>query len=201
MSLRKSLLTIAFGLTASLLPSCSIIQKPGTGLAAYQNYDRPAKLPGNPDNVTVKVSIRRQRAYVMEGQEMLLAMPVTVGTPSTPTPRGTYQITDKQEKRRTRNGAPTPYWCGFAPKLGFHTGWLKHYPCTDGSIRMHENLAPKFYRLVKRGTPVEIAYAQTEDLTHWRMPLPPDSGPLPDYPTTFYKGDGYFKQHKDPVFE
>jgi len=201
MDLRKAILPLVLALAAGLLPSCSITQKPGAGLASYQAYDRPAKLPENPDKVTVQVSIRRQRAYVMEGQQVLLAMPISVGTPDTPTPRGNFRITDKKEKRRTKNGSPTPYWCGFTPKLGFHTGWLKHYPCTDGSIRLHENLAPKFYRMVKIGTPVSISYLQPQDLTHGRMPLPPDSGPLPDYAATLYKSDGYFRQHKEPVFE
>jgi len=201
MNLRKAILPLLLALAAAVLPSCSIEQEMGAGLSAYQSYDRPAKLPANPDAVTVKVSIRRQRAYVIEGSEVLMSMPVSIGTPATPTPRGDFRITSKEQKRRTKNGSPTPYWCGITPKIGFHTGWLKHYPCTDGCIRMHENLAPKFFRLVKPGTPVEISYSQPEDLIVGKIPLPPDSGPLPDYPDNLYKGDGYFRQHKEPVFQ
>lgn len=201
MDLRKLSLSLLLALAAAVLPSCSIAQKKGTGIQAYQNYDRPAKLPTNPDAVSVKVSIRRQRTYVMEGSEILMVMPVSIGTPSTPTPRGDFRITSKQEKRRTKNGSPTPYWCGISPKIGFHTGWLKHYPCTDGCIRMHENLSPKFFRMVKVGTPVNISYFQQEDLLQGNIPLPPDSGPLPDYPPSLYKSDGYFRQHKEPVFQ
>lgn len=201
MDFRHSILPLALALSTALLSSCSIIQKNGTGLAAYQAYDRPAKLPSNPDNVSVKVSVSRQRTYVMEGSELLMVMPVSVGAPATPTPRGDFRITGKQEKKRSKNGSPMPYWCGFKPKLGFHTGWLKHYACTDGCIRMHENVAPKFFRLVEVGTPVNIAYSQPEDATHGRIPLPPDSGPLPDYPASLYAGDGYFKQHKDPTYD
>lgn len=198
---RRTTQALLLGAVALLLPSCSIIQEPGSGQAAYRAYDRPAKLPTDPEAVTVDVSIRRQRAYVMEGNKVLMAMPVSVGTPSSPTPRGSFRIINKLDRRRTKNGSPTPYWCGFTPKLGFHTGWLKHYPCTDGSIRMHENLAPKFYRMVKVGTPVHISYSQPQDETHGRMPLPPDSGPLEDYSKDFYKGDSYFRQHKEPVFQ
>ena len=97
-------------------------------------------------------------------------------------------------------GTPMPYWCEFKPAYGFHTGWVKHHPCTHGCIRMHENLAPKFFRLVSVGTPVSIAYSQPEDATYGNIPLPPDSGPLPDYPGSMYVGDGYFTRHKTPKY-
>jgi hypothetical protein len=32
------------------------------------------------------------------------------------------------------------------------------------------------------------------------VPLPPDAGPLPDYKLSIYTGDGYFTQHKTPVY-
>jgi lipoprotein-anchoring transpeptidase ErfK/SrfK len=185
----------------------------------------PTKLPSNPSNVRVKVSISKQRTYVMEGNEVLLAMPVSVGTASSPTPSGSFRIFNKEAKRRANThgyaysgnqvkqtylskrppgwsfkGTPMPYWCEFKPAYGFHTGWVKHHPCTHGCIRMHENLAPKFFRLVSVGTPVSIAYSQPEDATHGNIPLPPDSGPLPDYPSTMYVSDGYFNRHKTPSY-
>jgi hypothetical protein len=64
---------------------------------------------------------------------------------------------------------------------------------------MHENLAPKFFQIVKVGTPVSIAQSQPEDST-MKIPLPPDAGPLPDYDLSVYITDGYFKQHKTPTF-
>jgi hypothetical protein len=66
---------------------------------------------------------------------------------------------------------------------------------------MHENLAPKFFRLVSVGTPVSIAYTQAEDAQWANMKLPPDSGPLPDYPVSMYLSDGYFSQHKAPKYQ
>ena len=207
------------------LPSCSITQKNGAGLTAYHSYDRPTKLPENPDAVTVKVSLSTQRTYVMEGSEILLSMPVSVGAPGNSTPTGNFTIFNKVEKKREQThgyayqgdqvkqvsigdkpagwsfkGTPTPYWCEFKANYAFHTGWIKHYPCTNGCIRMHENLAPKFYRLVKIGTPVSIAYSQPEDLIVGNIPLPPDAGPLPEYKGSMYTGDGYFRQHKTPEY-
>ncbi len=223
----KSILTLAAVISAAaLLPSCSSIQSGGSGLAAYHAYDRPTKLPRSPSAVRVKVSLSKQRTYVMQGSEVLLAMPVSVGAPGTSTPSGNFTIFNKVEKKRANThgyaysgsqikktmlssrpsgwsfkGTPMPYWCEFKANYGFHTGWVKHHPCTHGCIRMHENLAPKFYRLVKIGTPVSIAYSQPEDATYGSIPLPPDSGPLPDYAGTMYTGDGYFKQHKAPKYD
>lgn len=209
---------------ALFMPSCT--SSGIGGLTAYHAYDRPAKLPKNPSNVSVKVSLSKQRAYVMEGSDCLLAMPISVGAPGSSTPSGSFRIINKTEKKRANThgyahsgasikqtmlskkpagwlfkGTPMPYWCEFKPNYGFHTGWIKHHPCTHGCIRLHENLSPKFYRLVKVGTPVNIAYSQAEDAIHGNIPLPPDSGPLPDYPGTMYIGDGYFTRHKAPTFE
>jgi len=188
------------------ISSCSM-NKAGGGLSSYQAYDRPAKLPGNPSAVRVKVSLSKQRVYVMEGADMLMAMPVSIGAPVTPTPTGNFRITDKKHRYRAatrghaQKGEPMPYWCGFKPAYGFHTGWVKHHPCTNGCIRMHENLAPKFFRIVSVGTPVSIAYRQPEDAEWASMPLPPDAGPLPDYDGSIYAGDGYFTRHKTPEYE
>ena len=199
----------------------------GSGLVSYRAYDRPAKLPQNLSAVRVKVSISKQRAYVMEDGEMLMVMPVSVGKPDSPTPIGTFRISRKEHKHRdnaggyayrgnqvrkcdignkptgwTFRGAPLPYWCEFDPSYGFHTGWVRHSPCTtDGCIRMHENLAPKFFRMVTIDTSVNIAYAQPEDARWAYIPLPPDAGPLPDYPNQMYLGDDYFTQHKTPKFD
>lgn len=201
--------------------------KSGGGLAAYQAYDRPAKLPQDERAVQVKVSLSRQRAYVMEEGKMLMVMPVSVGKPDSPTPTGTFRISRKAHKHRDHargyayrgkqvrkcgieskpsgwsfKGAPLPYWCEFKPSYGFHTGWVRHSPCTgDGCIRMHENLAPKFFRMVSIGTPVIIAYSQPEDAEWSLIPLPPDAGPLPDHPASMYLGEGYFTHHRTPGFD
>ncbi len=222
----KAIVLMLLGIGAAAgLSSCSM-SKPGDGLAAYHAYDRPAKLPQNPQAVRVKVSLSKQRIYVMEGNDMLLAMPCSVGKPGSPTPTGNFRITDKVEKYRANThglarsgdtfrqtylknkpagwdfrGSPMPYWCEFKTAYGFHTGWIKHTPCSHGCIRMHENLSPKFYRIVSKGTPVSISYSQPEDAQWANMPLPPDSGPLPDYPKEFYWNGDYFTKHKTPTFE
>lgn len=217
----KKRLLLVLAAAAVALPSCSNMQSTGSGMEAYQAYNRPAKKASNPSAVRVKVSTSRQRVYVMEGDTPLLVMPVSVGTASTPTPKGNFRIFNKEAKHRANShgyaysgnnakktyigskpsgwsfkGTPMPYWCEFKPHYGFHTGWVKHTPCSHGCIRMHENVAPKFFELVKVGTPVNIASSQPEDAKYGNIPLPPDAGPLPDYAPMYYVGDGYFSQHK-----
>ncbi|MBC7980700.1 MAG: L,D-transpeptidase [Armatimonadetes bacterium] len=224
MRTQNILMAAAGAVVAMGFSSCSM-NKPGGGLSSYHSYDRPTKMPGNRSAVKVKVSLSKQRVYVMEGSEMLLAMPVSVGAPGTSTPSGSFRIFKKEAKHRANShgyaysgnqvkktmlsgkpggwsfkGTPMPYWCEFKPNYGFHTGWVKHTPCTHGCIRMHENLSPKFYQLVSVGTPVNISYSQPEDEKWSSMSLPPDAGPLPDYNPTMYTGDGYFSQHKAPKY-
>lgn len=223
----KTILTLATSVSVAVLfSSCGTVSSGGSGLAAYHAYDRPTKLPKNPRNVRVKVSLSKQRTYVMEGSEILLAMPVCVGTPDARTPTGSFSIISKDATYRANShgyaykgndvrktmlnkrpagysfkGTPMPFWCAFKPNYGFHTGWVKHTPASHGCIRMHENLGPKFFKLVSVGTPVSIAYSQPEDAIVGNIPLPPDAGPLPDYPSSMYLTDGYFKQYKQPVYQ
>ena len=217
--IRNALATVA----AFVVSGCAT--PPPDGLTVYENYDRPAHQADDPAKVVVKVSTARQRVYVMEESRLLLVMPVTVGAPATPTPHGDFRITEKDARHRASDhgfrhrgdrveksyrretpggwsftGRPMPYWCGFEPGYGFHTGWVKHCPSSDGCSRMHRNLAPKFFQLVRVGTPVIIRETLPEDAKHANIPLPPDAGPLPDYPGTYYLGEGVFTDHLQPRF-
>jgi len=96
---RKYIHCLAAAVASALfMPSCT--SSGIGGLAAYHAYDRPAKLPKNPSNVSVKVSLSKQRAYVMEGSDCLLAMPVSVGAPGSSTPSGSFRIFNMIEKKR-----------------------------------------------------------------------------------------------------
>lgn len=203
----------------------------GSSLAAYKAYDRPATLPTNPSAVKVKVSLAKQMVYVMEGSKPLLVMPVSIGKPAKPTPQGNFRIFGKNHYRRANThgyayqgsreapvnahkvllkhkpsghkflGTPMPYWCEFKGSYGFHAGWMKPYPCSSGCLRMHENLAPKFFRLVRNGTPVSIRQSQAEDATLGRnIPRPPDASPLPDYAPTLRMSQKIFTHHKPATF-
>ena len=218
---------LATGIFCVSLSSCGTSSSLSSqGLSGYQSYDLPASLPKDRSKVRVKVSTNNQMVYVMEGSKPLLVMPVSVGTSSTPTPKGHFRIFKKDHKHRANShgfayrgnqvrgcylrtkpsgwsfkGTPMPYWCEFKANYGFHTGWMKNSPCTLGCIRMHENLSPKFFQLVKNGTPVYISYTQPEDATIGRnVSRPPDASPLPNYPASMMLSDGYFHRHNKPVY-
>ena len=167
----------------SLLGGCS----PRVG----HNPNPVAYKPRNPNNVCVKVSLSKQQVYVMEGNKPLLVAATCVGTPGTPTPTGTFRAGAKIAKKRSGSygfykengtvraaqrgkgpehayvGYPMPYWVGLdsKPSYGFHEGYVHPGPRTHGCLRLHKNVAPKFYALVKPGTPIHIAHSQPEDLT------------------------------------
>ena len=221
-------LVSAAAIACFALSSCATTpnRKGGIGMRAYNSYDVPATLPTNPSNVRVKVSTNNQMVYVYEGAKILMVTPVSVGTSSTPTPKGNFRIFKKDHNHRANShgfayngnqikktylnkkpsgwsfkGTPMPYWCEFTANYGFHAGWMKHKPCTHGCIRMHVNVAPKFFRLVKQGTPVNIAYSQPEDATIGRnVKRPIDAGPLPDYPKADMLKNNVFTMHKTPTY-
>jgi lipoprotein-anchoring transpeptidase ErfK/SrfK len=227
MILRKLLAATLALAAAFAVSSCSNMPTGGASMAAYDAYDSPAKQPQNRGAVLVKVSLRNQMLYVMEGSEPLLVTPVSIGTPSKPTPQGSYRIFKKTHRHRANShgfaysgnqakktylaskpagwsfkGTPMPYWCEFKPNYGIHTGWMKPYPCTHGCLRMHHNVAPKFFQMVSVGTPVHIASSQPEDATIGRnVPRPPDASPLPDFAPSWYLSDAAFTHHKPVRFE
>ena len=196
-------------------------------MQAYEEYDLPATLPKTRSNVRVKVSLSNRMTYVMEGGTPLLVMPVTVGRDSAKTPTGSFRIRAKTRDYRAnthgyrikgdivrgcylRNkpagwgfkGTPMPYWCEFKSAYGFHTGWMKPFPASGGCLRMHKNVAPKFFRLVSVGTLVSIDYTQSEDETIGQnIPRPPDSTPFPGHPIRMMAlTDKFFSMHSTPIF-
>ncbi len=226
------LVLVAAFLISFFCSSCSNLRDDGEkalalAIQAYEDYDLPATLPKKRSNVRVKVSLSNRMAYVMEGRSPLLVMPVTVGRISAQTPTGSFKIRAKNRDYRANThgyrikgdtvrrcylknkpagwnfkGTPMPYWCEFKSAYGFHTGWMKPFPASGGCLRMHKNVAPKFFRLVSVGTPVFINDTQPEDETIGQnIPRPPDSSPFPGYPTGMMAlTDKFFSMHSTPTF-
>jgi lipoprotein-anchoring transpeptidase ErfK/SrfK len=153
---------------AILLSSCaSTVQK---GPQNSFTYDPPLTQPKNPSAVRVKLSTSAQRLYLVEGNEVLLATPVSVGKASSPTPHGTYPVRNKvQHRRRVSSpgaGYPMTYWVEFyQPAYGMHWGFVKPYPSTAGCVRIPLKAARKVYETVRVGTPIDIAKTQPWDAT------------------------------------
>ena len=63
MNFKSTLILAVAASAAAFLSSCSSTSSSGSGLAAYHAYDRPTKLPSNPGNVRVKVSLSKQHQH------------------------------------------------------------------------------------------------------------------------------------------
>ena len=160
------------------------------------SFDPPVKQPKNPSAVKVKLSTGAQRLYVVEGNEVLLATPVTVGKASSPTPQGDFKIYSKQAHRRRISqpgaGYPMTYWMEFKPAYGMHWGFVKPYPNTMGCVRLPLKSAKKVFALVKSGSPLHIAKRQPWDHTHGKHLPHLDDSRLPDPPKSYMMSSQVF---------
>ena len=73
---------------ALALSSCTNTAGSGGAHTSFK-FDPPVKQPTTSSTIRVKMSTSAQRLYVVQGDEVLLATPICVGTPSSPTPHGT----------------------------------------------------------------------------------------------------------------
>jgi hypothetical protein len=151
---------LAIGLSA-----CAVVSPTPNSFS----FDPPVQKPSNPSAVKLKLSTGAQRLYVVEGNTVLLATPVTVGTRSSPTPHGNFTIYSKVAHRRRVSspgaGYPMTYWMEFKPAYGLHWGFVKPYPSTHGCVRMPIDSARKTFALIRVGTPINIASSQPWDAT------------------------------------
>jgi len=173
-------------LALALLTGCETTRSGGNNSFTF---DPPVRQPRNPSNVQVKLSTGAQRLYVVEGNDVLLATPVCVGTASTPTPHGNYTIYSKTaNRRRVSNpgaGYPMTYWMEFKSAYGMHWGFVKPYPSTHGCVRMPLKAAQKTFNLVRTGTPINISTSQPWDATVGKSLPRLDDSALPNPPMSY----------------
>lgn len=192
----KLALTVAAVMSMS---SCATIKK------SRGDYHAEAYRPQNRADVKVKISLKNQALYVTEGDRALLVTAACIGKPSTPTPKGNWRILSKTKYRRRRSqpgrGYPMGYWCAFySPAYGIHQGWVHPYPRSQGCVRIHHNVAPKFFELVRVGTPVIVRDSFPEDATIGKnIDRPTDYGD-PEWPAHILKTNKVFQLYKGPIF-
>jgi lipoprotein-anchoring transpeptidase ErfK/SrfK len=139
-----------------------------------------------PDNAHVIVSISRQRAYLMVGDQIGLDTPISSGKAGHETPTGKFSVIEKDPDHRSsiygafcddQNrivragvslladsapsgthfiGAPMLWFCRFYDGVGMHVGILPGYPASHGCVRLPADSAKIIYDKVKVGTPVEV---------------------------------------------
>jgi L,D-transpeptidase catalytic domain len=167
------------------------------------SFDPPAQKPTNPSAVKLKLSTGAQRLYVVEGNTVLLATPVTVGKASSPTPHGNFTIYSKvAHRRRVSNpgaGYPMTYWMEFKSAYGLHWGFVKPYPSTHGCVRMPIDAARKTFELVRVGTPINIASSQPWDATIGKTLPVLDDSKLADPPMSYMLSARVFADAKHGV--
>lgn len=194
----RLLTTALLGSAAILLSSCGNVPvKSGTAFS----FDPPAKKPSNPSAVKVHISTGAGKLYVTEGNEVLLATPVGVGTDATPTPKGNFKITSKNRYRRRQSnpgaGYPMTYWMSFySPAHGMHWGFVKPYPSTHGCVRMPINSARKVFEMTRVGTPVIVSASQPWDSTVGAKLPRLDDGPLPNPPDSYLQSPKVFEDQE-----
>ena len=140
-----------------------------------------------PDNSHVRISLGKQRAYLMVGEEVYIDTPISSGKRAGMTPTGSFKVSEKDPAHRsslygdfvdkkgrvvrggislkvdsapsgTRYvGAPMKWFCRFAGPVGMHVGKLPGYPASHGCVRLPEEIAPLIYNKVKIGTPVVVS--------------------------------------------
>jgi lipoprotein-anchoring transpeptidase ErfK/SrfK len=139
-----------------------------------------------PENSRVVVSLGKQRAYLLVGDEVYIDTPISSGKRAGMTPTGSFQVTQKDKDHRstlygdfvdrrgrvvragvstkvdsapsgTRYvGASMKYFCRFAGAVGMHVGILPGYPASHGCVRLPADIAPLIYEKVQIGTSVEV---------------------------------------------
>jgi hypothetical protein len=175
-------------LLALALGACTTTTKKPAGRSSF-TFDPPVSAPKNPAAVKLKLSTGAQRLYVVEGDRVLLATPVCVGTVSDPTPKGNFTIYSKTERRRRVSspgaGYPMTFWMEFKSAYGLHWGFVKPYPATHGCVRMPLKAALKTFDLVRVGTPINIATSQPWDATIGKTLPRLDDSALPDPPMSY----------------
>jgi hypothetical protein len=214
----RLILMVAGAGLVSLLAGCGTTRVPVGG-----PYHVTAYRPHDPSAVRVRVSLSQQNVYVMEGDRCLMAAAISVGLAAKPTPKGNFTIYSKQENKRSGSygfsvqgnrivpstgggpgryvGYPMGYWCEFAPAYGFHQGFVHPYPRTHGCIRLHGEAAPKFFALVRIGTPVNIEATQPEDATIGPKVQRVDDSRAPDPPASVMITDAAFEKPSGPLLE
>jgi hypothetical protein len=216
----KSVLSIAS--LAVILTVFSSCQGPKPEAAVYSVK---AIKPKDSAAVRVKVSLDNKAVYVLEGDRLLMAAATCIGLPDKPTPKGQFSIFNKIEHKRSGSygffisganiepgeaahpkpgrfvGYPMAYWCEFAPGYGFHSGYVHPIPRTHGCLRLQKTVAPKFFSLVKPGTPVSIAQSQPEDLKYGNTVARPTDYMDPDPPAELMISDKAFEKPAGPLLE
>jgi hypothetical protein len=126
----------------------------------------------DPPHIVINIAARTLSHYA--GDRLVKEYPIAVGRPSTPSPRGEYQVIEKvvnpwwypttpgMHPVPSGPGNPLGYrWIGFADTYGIHgtnAPWSIGTSASKGCIRMYEEDVEELFPQIAIGTPVSIIY-------------------------------------------
>jgi lipoprotein-anchoring transpeptidase ErfK/SrfK len=146
-----------------------------------------ANLPlSNKGRTSILISLREQRAFLVQRGERVAQATVSTGREGYATPAGVFRVirkdrdhrsslygdyvdangrvvkanVDVRKDQRPRGshylGASMPYFLEFSPGFGLHAGDLPGYPASHGCVRLSYWKARQFFNASKVGTRVTI---------------------------------------------
>ena len=156
---------------------------------------------------SVEIDLQRQTAYLILGNRVVLASPISSGRSGHLTETGSFKIIEKElnhysslygkivdssgrtvvsdadaDMKIPRGSrfipAPMRYFMRFHAATGMHAGYLPSYPASHGCVRMPEQNAIQFFRAVEVGTPVHV-FGRTLRTRDYFEYGPQPSRPLP----------------------
>lgn len=167
--------------------SCSSSRSPRQEVV---NTEVPARAFWRGDGVTgaakIEIDLSEQRLRYYKGGQLVGVSPISSGTPSHPTPTGSFRISEKDIDHRSScygeyvdasgnvvNGDvdcrvdPKPAGCHYVGAnmryfmrvkggIGMHEGYLPGFPASHGCIRLPTQMAAIFFKATPSGTPVQI---------------------------------------------
>ena len=135
---------------------------------------------------SILISLHEQRAYLREGNTVVLETPISTGREGHATPAGNFHVIRKDIDHRSGLygayvdaggyivkadvdsrkgsappgthflGASMPYFLEFSPGFGLHEGNRPGYPASHGCVRLSHWKARQFFDASKIGTPVTV---------------------------------------------
>ena len=158
---------------------------------------------------SVDIDLRRQTAFLLRGNRVVLASPISSGRSGHLTETGSFKIIEKElnhssslygkivdaygrtvvsdadaDMRVPRGGkfipAPMHYFMRFHGATGMHAGYLPGYPASHGCVRMPEQYAIQIFRAVELGTPVRVFGRAPRTGDYFQYGPQPSQRPQPD---------------------
>lgn len=135
----------------------------------------PVQAQLNPDlaSPNIVINLPSRTLDYFSGNTLIKEYPIAIGKPSTPTPLGSYSVTNKEVNPAwypPRTGKVVPSgpdnplgyrWMGFLPMYGIHgtnAPWAIGMAVSNGCIRMNEEDVEELFEVVPYGTPVRVTY-------------------------------------------